>query len=203
MFYERAAGSYKVMLEREGTTPAKLKNLKVSMPPARKITKPDMAKYLNIWALKPEVVSLGAQKNFQKFMDTVASYDWDSGEGLPSLVDYKYLVAKAIFFKVSHKIIRSKYKAFQANITVYTIAVVCLKLKEKINFNMIWENQNLSHSLQLFIEKLSEEVHASLHKSADERMLSEWAKKVECWESIQKTDFSSSLFSVEAPEIMD
>src|SRR3546814_1419038 len=49
-FYERAAGSYKTMLAREGTTPARLKHLKtVVNPPARKITKTDLAKYMNAW----------------------------------------------------------------------------------------------------------------------------------------------------------
>lgn len=45
-FYERAAGSYNTLLTREGTTPAKLRSLRESIPPARKITKTELAKYL-------------------------------------------------------------------------------------------------------------------------------------------------------------
>ena len=48
-FYERAAGSYKTMLARDGTTPARLKKLRQAIPPARKVTKTDLAKYLNAW----------------------------------------------------------------------------------------------------------------------------------------------------------
>jgi hypothetical protein len=200
-FYERAAGSYKVMIEREGTTPAKQKSLKASIPPARKITKPDMAKYLNIFALKPHLVSLGAQNNFQKFMESVSTYTWPSGEELPTLNDYKGLVAKAILFNLTQKIIRTKYKAFQANITVYTLAIIFFKLGSKINFNSIWENQGVSHSFQQLIAGLSEEIHAALHKSANERMVSEWAKKEECWKIMQEVNYSSDLFLLTAPEV--
>jgi hypothetical protein len=200
-FYERAAGSYKVMIEREGTTLAKQKSLKASIPPARKITKPDMAKYLNIFALKPHLVSLGAQNNFQKFMASVDTFAWPSGKEFPTLNDYKSLIAKAILFNTSQKIIRTKYKAFQANITVYTLSIVFLKLGSKIDFNSIWENQCLSHTFQQLIANLSEEVHVALHKSADERMVSEWAKKEECWEIMQEVNYSSTHFSLTAPEI--
>jgi hypothetical protein len=46
-FYERAAGSYKVMLNRAGSTPARLRQIREAIPNARKITKTDLAKYLN------------------------------------------------------------------------------------------------------------------------------------------------------------
>ena len=55
VFYERAAGSYNVMLAREGTTPARLRNLKDAIPTSRKITKTDLAKYLNAWEGHHEV----------------------------------------------------------------------------------------------------------------------------------------------------
>ena len=67
-FYERATGSYNVLLMREGTTPARLRQIRESVPPWRKITKTDLARFLNAWDQKPHVVSLGAQKNFIEFM---------------------------------------------------------------------------------------------------------------------------------------
>lgn len=68
-FYERATGSYNTMLAREGTTPAKLRQLKEAIPSARKVTKTDLGKYLNAWDQKPDLVSLGSQKNFDRFME--------------------------------------------------------------------------------------------------------------------------------------
>ncbi|WP_102822972.1 AIPR family protein, partial [Burkholderia thailandensis] len=74
-FYERASGSYSTMLAREGTTPAKLRQLKDAMPPARKITKTDLAKYINAWDCRPDLVSLGSQKNFERFMAALSTPD--------------------------------------------------------------------------------------------------------------------------------
>ena len=72
-FYERAAGSYRTMLAHEGTTPARLKKLRKDIPSSRKITKTDLAKFLNAWDCKPYFVSFGAQKNFQRFMEDIGN----------------------------------------------------------------------------------------------------------------------------------
>lgn len=71
-FYERAAGSYNTLLAREGTTPARLKALKEAIPTSRRITKTDLAKYITAWDKKPDIVSLGSQKNFDRFMAGLA-----------------------------------------------------------------------------------------------------------------------------------
>ena len=99
-FYERAAGSYNTMLAREGTTPARLKHLKeVVTPPSRKVTKTDLAKYLNAWDQKPDSVSLGSQKNFERFMDCLKVAEGYPPMPLPDVAAYKAMIAKAIFFK--------------------------------------------------------------------------------------------------------
>ncbi len=94
-FYERAAGSYNVMLAREGTTPARLRQIKEAIPPGRKITKTDLAKYVQAWGRKPQIVSLGNQKNFDRFMsddDTVTSV-------VPDVSRYKHAIAQTILFE--------------------------------------------------------------------------------------------------------
>ena len=84
-FYERAAGSYKTMLARDGTTPARLRKLRQSVPTARKITKTDMAKYLNAWEQRPHDVSFGAQKNFARVHRASGGGRW-LGTGRPGCV---------------------------------------------------------------------------------------------------------------------
>ncbi len=192
-FYERASGSYKVMLEREGTTPAKQRQLKASIPPARKITKPDMAKFLGIWDQKPDQVSLGAQKYFMKFMETASDFRWESGEAEPTLDDYKKLVSKAILFKTATKLIRPRYQAFQGNITTYTLSLLSMKIGDQLDLDKIWEAQDLSQKLKDQIVAWSAEVHKQLHSSASGRMVSEWAKKPECWGWIKAVKFSEPL----------
>jgi AIPR protein len=114
-FYERAAGSYNTLLARDGTTPAKLKALKEAIPAARRITKTDLAKYINAWQKKPDIVSLGNQKNFDRFMADLTSSD-GSEITLPRVADYKAMIAKAKLFRNTQKILHPMFQAFQANV---------------------------------------------------------------------------------------
>lgn len=188
-FYERAAGSYTTMLAREGTTPAKLKKLKESMPASRKITKTDLAKYVNAWGQKPHLVSLGSQKNFTRLMDELEN-NKNTDEITP--IYYKHFIAKAILFKAAQKIVRSlSFQAFQANITTYLVSLLAWKLGENIDLNRIWQQQDISNELKQQLVIWAGEVNTVLHKSSGGKMVSEWAKKEECWSAVQNVTYSS------------
>lgn len=187
-FYERAAGSYHVMLMRDGTTPAKLRNLKASMPSSRRITKTDFAKYMNAWAEKPHLVSLGAQKNFDKFMEDITARGPEAP--LPDAAAYKLMIARAIVFKRAQNLIRPLFSAFQANILAYLIAAVAHRIGSRINLQRIWDKQDISPELSNQLRAWAPEVHKVLSDSAGGRMLSEWAKKEECWEVVRTASYS-------------
>lgn len=178
-FYERAAGSYNTLLAREGTTPARLKALKEAIPSARKITKTDLAKYLRSWDCQPDSVSFGSQKNFERFMTEV---DADPPRPLPSVPEYKRMIAKAILFKKVQRIIRPMFPAFQANVATYTVSLLAHKLGGRMDFDIIWNRQSTSARLDEQIGIWAREVHDLLQHTANGRMVSEWAKKRECWE---------------------
>jgi hypothetical protein len=188
-FYERAAGSYHVMLMREGTTPARLRALKNSIPSARRITKTDFAKYMNAWAEQPHVVSLGAQKNFDKFMDEVTAKGPEAP--LPDATAYKQMIAKAIAFKKAQNIVRPMFPAFQANILAYLIALVANRVGARINWQRVWDRQDVSPELVAQLRVWAVEVHQVLADSAQGRMLSEWAKKEECWAIVRAASYSA------------
>lgn len=189
-FYERAAGSYNVMLAREGTTPAKLKRLKAAIPTSRKITKTDLAKYLNAWDQKPDQVSFGAQKNFERFMAKFSDEDGETNIPLPDPKEFKRMVAKALIFKATQKIARRKFQAFQANVTAYTVSLLSHRLGTKLDLDRIWTAQDVSEQLKAQITTWSEEVNEVLHRTADGRMVSEWAKKPECWINVRDSSYS-------------
>lgn len=189
-FYERAAGSYKVMLEREGKTPAGISRLKEQIPTARKITKTDFAKFLCAWNQQPDLVSLGGQKNFIAFMEIMNSNDKDDDRRLPDVTEYKRMIAQVILFKSAHKLIRPKFPSFQANIIAYTVAILSLLLGEKVDLDMIWKNQRISSAFERQIIIWSEEVNRFLHSSSNGRMISEWAKKKECWDILKNKSYS-------------
>jgi hypothetical protein len=199
-FYERAAGSYKTMLAREGTTPARLRQLRQAViPPARKITKTDLAKFLNCWDQKPEVVSLGAQKNFVRFMEGI-SEDGNGGEEyLPDVAEYKRIIARAIIFKRTQSLVRPMFAAFQGNVTVYLVALLANRLGSRINLEKIWLRQDISEELRAQLRTWAVKVHDVLHDTASGRMISEWAKRPECWETVRTAIYSEPFEGI--PEL--
>ncbi|WP_217628024.1 AIPR family protein [Nitrosospira sp. Nsp13] len=198
-FYERATGSYNTLLSREGTTPSKLKALKDAIPASRKITKTDLARYIVAWSGQPDVVSLGSQKNFDRFMSgmTVAE-----GEVQPSSTDvasYKAMVAKAIIFKATQKLVRPMFQAFQANVAAYTVSLLSEKLGDRFDLDSVWVKQGVSPALLDHLAQWARQVNDVLHRTAGGRMVSEWAKKAECREAVFATTYSEPVDGI--PEI--
>lgn len=185
-FYERASGSYNVMLSREGTTPARLKALKDAIPPSRKIIKTDLAKYINAWREKPHLVSLGSQKNFEKFMADLV----ESEEKSVDVTGYKRLIAQAIIFKAVLRIVRSgNFASFQANIATYTVSILANVAGKRISLDAVWMRQGLSTELLQYVSALTKEVDKALRSSSGQRMVSEWAKKEECWLDLKERKY--------------
>ncbi|KPY32587.1 hypothetical protein ALO52_200174 [Pseudomonas syringae pv. primulae] len=199
-FYERSAGSYKVLLEKEAPTPAQRRKLQAAIPTYRRLTKPDLAKFLFTWEQKPHVVSLGSQKNFQSFMDALAEREQGGESVVPDQEDYKRMIAKAIIFKAAHKVIRPLFPAFQANITAYTVAILAMKAEDRFNFSRVWQKQDISPQLQRQIANWAVEVNEALHRESGGRMISEWAKKSECWISTRNVSYSPMLQGI--PEML-
>lgn len=197
-FYERAAGSYSTLLAREGTTPAKLKKIKEAIPASRRLTKTDLAKYLNAWAQKPEIVSLGTQKNFDRFMASLIAPEGQEVR-LPSTVEFKAIIAKAKLYREAQKLIRPMFQAFQANITAYTVSVTSMLVGDRVELDKIWNNQAISPELLRQIEIWARQVSDVLHESAGGRMISEWAKKPECREAVFAASYSPVSPSI--PEV--
>jgi hypothetical protein len=197
-FYERAAGSYNTLLTREGTTPAKLKALKEAIPTARRVTKTDLAKYITAWDRKPDIVSLGSQKNFDRFMAGLAPSDGQEAP-LPTVPEFKAMIAKAKIYRDSQKLLRPMFQAFQANVTAYTVALLSEKLGSRIDLDRIWARQAVSQELLSQIAVWAKEVNEALHSTAGGRMVSEWAKRPECKEAVMSASYSVAASNI--PEI--
>jgi hypothetical protein len=197
-FYERAAGSYNTLLSREGTTVARLKALKESVPPSRKITKTELAKYLLAWDARPEVVSLGTQKCFDRFMNGLAEAEAAGSPIVPDAVFFKALVAKALVFKAVHKTARPSVSAFLANVAAYTVSVVALSYRETFDLDRVWRNQGVSSQFLEQVAIWAHEVNERLHATANGKMISEWAKRPECREVMFARPFSPP--SMDVPE---
>lgn len=190
-FYERAAGSYNTMLAREGTTPVRLKHLKqVVVPPARKFTKTDLAKYVNAWSGRPDIVSLGMQKNFERFMESLREVEGQPPAPLPDVAAYKAMIAQAILFKKTTALVRPMFPAFQGNVANYLVSVLAIRLGDKISLEKIWVRQDISDALRQQLRTWAGEVNEVLHRSSNGKMISEWAKRSECWDAVRSASYS-------------
>jgi hypothetical protein len=192
-FYERAAGSYNVYIAREGSTPARLQKIKQALPPNKKITKTDLAKYLYAWDRKPHLVSLGSQKNFERFMDELRDREADGDTKLPDPADYRHMVAKAILYRATQRLLRPMFQAFQANVIAYTISILANRIGDRIDLDKIWVQQGISQELQEQISVWAGQVHNVLHNSSEGRMVSEWAKKPECWNAVRAATYTATM----------
>ena len=185
-FYERAAGSYTTMLAREGSTPARYRHLKTNVvPPSRRLTKTDLAKVLLAWDGSPDVASLGGQKGFGKFMDDVHERE-EAGESMiPDVAGYKRMIAKVIAFKHVQTVMRQILPAYQGNVALYLIALVAKAHGNSFDLMKVWDSQQVSQGFKDQARIWGREVNAALHASAQGRMISEWAKKEDCWRELQ------------------
>jgi hypothetical protein len=59
-----------------------------------------------------------------------------------------------------------------------------------MDLDRIWTTQDLSQNLKSQIQDWAQEVNTVLHRSAAGRMISEWAKKPECWDVIRESSYS-------------
>jgi hypothetical protein len=188
-FYERAAGSYATMLARDGNTEARLKALKEAIPASRRITKTDLAKYIVAWNQQPDFVSLGAQKNFDKFMGSIAGPEGAEAP-TPTVAEYKIMIAKAKLFRDTAKYSLKAFKAGQANVAAYTIAVLAQKLGDRLDLEKVWNAQGASPELTEQIKVWAAEVNELFTRTSNGRLVSEWAKKPECKDVIMSSTFS-------------
>lgn len=189
-FYERARGSYQVAMFRDGDTPARLKRLKEIIPPQRRFSKPELAKYMNAWDQKPHLVSFGSQKNFDSFMQSLRKHkepDW-----LPDEEWFREFVAKAILFREVQRLVRSQaFPAHQANICAYLVSYVAVRAVWGFDFARIWKLQAISPELRALLLKWAVSIDEALRATAAGRMVTEWAKKEACWYAIRRLDLGS------------
>jgi hypothetical protein len=183
-FYERVRGSYGAAELGASFRAEEKRRFASEMPKNRRFSKTDLAKYLNAWNGLPHSVSWGNQKNFQSFMHSMKE---QYPEGFsPDDAWYRTFIGKAILFRTVQAIVKArKFPAYQANITAYTVACISWKSGGEIDFDRIWSHQALSSEIQAMIDDWVVDIDQELRRTADSRMPSEWAKKLQCWEAVR------------------
>lgn len=197
-FYERTRGQY--ANEKAKLSTSERKKFEATYPRKQVITKTELAKYIVSFEEKPYTVSAGAQKNFVAFADSVGT-KWEKSDADFNELYFKETVAKAIVYNDFRELIsRATWydKGYLANIVTYTIAKLVHEVKKQgagrqIDLMAIWTNQTIPDSVADMALQIGETVLDLLTaRTRTVQNVTEWAKKKECWESIERAKVTLS-----------
>ena len=96
-----------------------------------------------------------------------------------------------ILFKQVHSLVRPMFPAFQGNVAIYLVSLIAKSHGNRIDLVRIWEQQGISTALKDQIRVWAREVNVALHSTANGRMISEWAKKEDCWKELQELSLTA------------
>lgn len=180
-FYERARGQYSDEKGRRSTH-AQRRAFEAENPSKQKFTKIDLAKFENTWDQYPHSVSLGAEKNFRRFMVRLQ----ERGGLTPDVCYFERLVAKAILFRETERIVRSlDLGGYRANVVTYTMAWLSHHTAQRIDLDEIWRHQGLSELCITALTAAAPVISREIVSGAGQGNVTEYCKKESCWKSIQ------------------
>jgi hypothetical protein len=184
-FYERARGQYQDA--RAYLTGAQRRKFDLEFPKREVFSKTDLAKFLNLFAGHPDIVSKGAQKNFAAFAGAIGKEWTKSPDGFNETF-YRQAVAKAIIFRAAEKLVTEQawYEGgYRANVVAYAIAKLAYDAQEQnqaVDLDRVWKQQGISAALEEALQVASKAVHdVIVDPPAGLRNVTEWAKQQACW----------------------
>ena len=196
-FYERAKGQY--TQEQMKLTSSEKKKYQAKNPKNQVLKKVDVAKYINTFDCRPDIVSKGAQASMRYFAEIITK-KWDVSNTEYNEAYYKKLIAFAIVFKETEKLVAEQdwykeIKAYRANIVTYSIAVIVDRIKKlypnlSIDYKKIWNEQKLYDGLYKQLLKTTKEMLEFITR--EDRLtlnVTEWCKKEECWKRASNYGF--------------
>ena len=187
-FYERARGQYQDARGR--LSRAERRKFDLEYPKPQMFTKTDLAKFLNVWRDKPDVVSKGAQKNFADFASFVGG-EWNRHPNDFNEMYYREAVSKAIVFRSVERLVSEQlwYQGgYRANVVAYAISKLAHDVAQRggsVNFEKVWRAQSISPGLRDALVVGAKAVHDVIVDTPDGmRNVTEWAKQQACWHRV-------------------
>ena len=193
-FYERARGQYQDA--RGLLTRGERRKFDIEYPKPQMFTKTDLAKFLNVWRDKPDVVSKGAQKNFADFASFVGG-KWNKHPNDFNEMYYREAIAKAIVFRSAERLVNGQpwYQGgYRANVVAYAISKLAHDVAQRgrsLNFERVWRAQAISTGLRDALVVSARSVHdVIVDPPAGMRNVTEWAKQQACWHRVMGLNVS-------------
>ena len=193
-FYERTRGQYNQGKMKFGAKSSQLKQYSSRYPENQVIKMLDLARYMEIYECQPDVVSKGKQKTLQIFAEKIKS-EWEKSDELFNTYYYKRVVALAILYKRTDDIVKEtewykEKRSYKANVVAYTLSIIFNYIRKRkkgyeLDFNRIWNMQDIYEELEDQIKILSKEVYDYITGPRPTENVTEWCKKELCWTKAQ------------------
>lgn len=194
-FYERARGQYNQGKMKIINRAAELKKYTDRYPESMVITMLDLARYMELYGCRPDIVSKGKQKLLQRFAEEIKA-SWEKGDTQYNEFYFKRAVALAIIYKKTDEIIKQsawyrENRSYKANVIAYTISIIFNHIRKKyrnyeLDFKRIWNEQDIYEELEEQITVLQNEVHNFITGPRSTENVTEWCKKELCWTRAQE-----------------
>lgn len=190
-FYERVRGQYEQGRFRLKRGSKIYKDYERKFPKKQVIKKTDLAKYINLYNEKPDIVSKGSQKSMVEFAKIIDE-TWNKKDKEINEEYFKKVVVLAILFRDTDNIIKNSlwYKnvhSYKANVIYYSLAYLFYYIRinykgYSLNFNKLWDEQCTPSVLEKNLEELTK-ITFTFITSPENNIanVTEWCKKELCW----------------------
>ncbi len=185
-FYERARGQFAD--RRSRLTVAQRKKFDLEHPRTQLFSKTDLAKAEMTWRMRPEIVCLGAQKNFAHFAHAIGK-QWDKSDKAFSEEWFKAAVSKLIIFRKTERIVSDAVGSwYTGGLRAQTVCYAIAKLVrdvgdagQSIDLRKLWSDQMPPEPMIQVLDCYAEAMHMHLlSPPSGSSNPSEWAKKKPC-----------------------
>ena len=175
-------------------TRAKQKQFQLQNPKQKVIKKTDLAKVQNAWLGNPQVVSKGAQTNFNRFAEWLED-QWDKNEAQFNDLYFKQSASLMLIFQYLEKNVPkcAWYQGgYRANIVYYTVAIFRKLIQKQFHgaeFDLlkIWNRQSVPEIVGNVLLDLAGQVFQIITDPQRGVInVTQWCKRDDCWENVQK-----------------
>ena len=182
------------MQEQMRLTPAKKRQFELQNPKNKVIKKTDLAKVQNTWRGFPQVVSKGAQTNFNAFAEYIDD-QWNLNDEQFNERYFQTTAALILMFQYLEKNITKQpwYEGgYRANIIYYTLAQFRRLLHNQypgqdLDLMLIWNRQSVPEQVGEILIALAELVLLKItDPSRKVANVTQWCKRNDCWDEVKK-----------------
>jgi hypothetical protein len=191
-FYERVRGEY--LNSQAYLKPAEKSRFAFENPKSQVVDKTLLSKTEIMWRRRPDIVSKGAQESFKKFADEIT--ETLEKDNLAITESYfKDAICRVILFRAVEKMVSAARwydGGFRAQTVAYTISYLSALTQASgldLNFDLIWEMQDIPETLLEMLKLIAEEVYKKVTRPAPGYAnITQWTKNSMCWVSVQEID---------------